>query len=171
MDEPDRSSLKYLLWSNKHNLWWRPNAHGYTGDPNKAGRYSQEEALGHVAQSALHGDVSKVTCMVAFGGPVPTEPELDQVPLPASELPATPARVESARRSGYLLGRLDAARAIAAKLKQMRQDNMPAVPVRAYEVAADLALGVDPETGAMEDFQDRATLADQRRSLLFESDN
>ncbi len=37
----------YLIWSNEHRAWWRPNARGYTLQLEKAGRYSRDEALKH----------------------------------------------------------------------------------------------------------------------------
>lgn len=55
----------FLLWSNKHQMWWRSAACGYTDDIAEAGRYSEADAVERVARSAYHGDVSKVTCMVA----------------------------------------------------------------------------------------------------------
>lgn len=36
---------EYLVWSNEHRAWWRPNSRGYTIDMTKAGRYSREDAI------------------------------------------------------------------------------------------------------------------------------
>jgi hypothetical protein len=58
------SDIVFVLWSNKHGTWWRPDARGYTEDIGEAGRYSQAAAVQHVVQSAFHGKVDKVTCMV-----------------------------------------------------------------------------------------------------------
>jgi hypothetical protein len=57
--------IVYLLWSNKHQMWWKPRAMGYTGDIGEAGRYTQAEALRRVRNSALCGILGQVTCMVA----------------------------------------------------------------------------------------------------------
>ena len=35
----------YLIWSNEHRAWWRPNSRGYTAHLEKAGRYSRNDAL------------------------------------------------------------------------------------------------------------------------------
>lgn len=35
----------YLVWSNEHRAWWRPNRMGYTNSTKAAGRYSRQEAL------------------------------------------------------------------------------------------------------------------------------
>lgn len=37
----------YLIWSNEHRAWWRPDARGYTVHVDRAGRYSRDEALKH----------------------------------------------------------------------------------------------------------------------------
>ncbi len=34
----------YLVWSNEHGCWWRPNSCGYTTDRAQAGRYTKAEA-------------------------------------------------------------------------------------------------------------------------------
>lgn len=62
---PERAAIFFLLWSNKHQMWWRHDARGYTHDIDEAGRYTQDEAVEHVVQSAFHGQLDKVTCMVA----------------------------------------------------------------------------------------------------------
>ena len=38
-------SDNYLIWSNEHQLWWRPNSRGYTSDLDQAGRYTRDEAI------------------------------------------------------------------------------------------------------------------------------
>lgn len=38
--------LMFLIWSNEHNAWWRPNSRGYTDFAKAAGVYSFEEARG-----------------------------------------------------------------------------------------------------------------------------
>lgn len=35
----------YLVWSNEHHCWWRPDSQGYTNKVAGAGRYSREEAI------------------------------------------------------------------------------------------------------------------------------
>lgn len=59
------SEIVYLLWSNKHSMWWRPDSQGYTEVEVEAGRYSLEEAVDLVVRSADCGIVDQVTCMVA----------------------------------------------------------------------------------------------------------
>jgi hypothetical protein len=39
----------YVIWSNYHRAWWRPNSAGYTTDIRGAGRYSRADALSIVA--------------------------------------------------------------------------------------------------------------------------
>lgn len=38
-------SLQWLIWSNEHRAWWRPNSMGYTIHRAAAGRYTWAEAL------------------------------------------------------------------------------------------------------------------------------
>ena len=35
----------YLIWSNEHRAWWRPNSCGYTSKLREAGHYSRNEAI------------------------------------------------------------------------------------------------------------------------------
>jgi len=37
--------LKYLIWSNEHNAWWRSKEAGYTYQIEFAGVYSREETI------------------------------------------------------------------------------------------------------------------------------
>lgn len=59
------NEISYLLWSNKHQAWWRPLALGYTEDMAEAGRYDELTALHYVCKSAHCGRLDQVTCMVA----------------------------------------------------------------------------------------------------------
>lgn len=45
---------KFLIWSNEHNAWWRPNSQGYTHSIEAAGRYSLKEAIS-VSNQANYG--------------------------------------------------------------------------------------------------------------------
>lgn len=59
------SDIIYLLWSNKHEAWWRPAGWGYTDSIEEAGDFSQAEAVDAVVRSAGCGDRNQVTLMVA----------------------------------------------------------------------------------------------------------
>lgn len=41
----DAQAGSYLVWSNEHRAWWRPNNSGYTIHFEQAGRYSRDEAI------------------------------------------------------------------------------------------------------------------------------
>lgn len=47
-------SDQYLVWSNEHRAWWRPNSAGYTRFVESAGRYSRAEAI-DIARGARNG--------------------------------------------------------------------------------------------------------------------
>jgi hypothetical protein len=70
--------IHYLLWSNKHTAWWRPDGRGYTDDIAQAGAYTQEQAVRHVVQSSYCQDRNQVTLMVAAPpGWTPPAPDLE----------------------------------------------------------------------------------------------
>lgn len=37
--------MKFLIWSNEHEGWWRPNRQGYTAHKHQAGFYTFDEAV------------------------------------------------------------------------------------------------------------------------------
>lgn len=37
--------MKWLIWSNEHRAYWKPNMCGYTTFASAAGRYTEEEAI------------------------------------------------------------------------------------------------------------------------------
>jgi hypothetical protein len=45
---------QYLVWSNEHQAWWRPNSAGYSTDVRNAGRYSRAEAI-EISGTARNG--------------------------------------------------------------------------------------------------------------------
>jgi hypothetical protein len=79
------SEIVYLLWSNKHGAWWRPDGRGYTDSIEEAGDYTEAEAVARVKQSALCGDRNKVTLMVA--APHNWSPRLPEVYVAAGPGP------------------------------------------------------------------------------------
>jgi hypothetical protein len=48
---------RYLVWSNEHQMWWRPSHGGYTGYIEEAGRYEQDVAVQIVANATLDGQL------------------------------------------------------------------------------------------------------------------
>lgn len=48
------SDGSYLVWSNQHRCWWRPDSKGYTLHVQSAGRYSRAEAIA-IARGARNG--------------------------------------------------------------------------------------------------------------------
>lgn len=44
----------YLIWSNEHTAWWRPDHAGYCYDIAEAGRYSRDEAI-KICKGANYG--------------------------------------------------------------------------------------------------------------------
>jgi hypothetical protein len=61
------TDFPYLIWSNEHRAWWRPDRQGYTKRVADAGRYSEAEAL--------------EICANAIPGRQPNAP-LPEVPVP-----------------------------------------------------------------------------------------
>jgi len=43
----------FLVWSNEHRGWWRPQRRGYTRDLAEAGRYSRAQAI-EICRGAIH---------------------------------------------------------------------------------------------------------------------
>lgn len=71
--------IHYLLWSNKHRMWWRPAGYGYTEEIAEAGAFTEGEAVDAVVRSAGCMDRTRVTLMVAAPPgwtPPPAEPRM-----------------------------------------------------------------------------------------------
>lgn len=50
----------YLIWSNEHVAWWRPDHSGYTVSIEYAGRYSREDAM-QICKGANYGFMQDTT--------------------------------------------------------------------------------------------------------------
>jgi hypothetical protein len=50
--------MKFLVWSNQHRMWWRPNHRGYTEFVEEAGRYERPAAETIVARATLDGQLN-----------------------------------------------------------------------------------------------------------------
>ncbi len=51
---PDRTP-SYLIWSNQHRMWWRPDGRGYTDSIEEAGRYPYARAQQIVLDASCNG--------------------------------------------------------------------------------------------------------------------
>ena len=49
-------SAKWLVWSNEHRAYWRPNMAGYTTFAKAAGRYTEKQAIEICRDARSHGD-------------------------------------------------------------------------------------------------------------------
>lgn len=58
-------TLTYLVWSNKHSMWHRPEAAGYTADIVEAGRYTEGAALDLVVKASHSGKIEGANIMIA----------------------------------------------------------------------------------------------------------
>lgn len=47
--------MRFLVWSNEHHMWWRPNHSGYTEFIEEAGRYGRSYAEEIVSRATLDG--------------------------------------------------------------------------------------------------------------------
>ena len=47
----------WLIWSNQHGAWWKPNRRGYTQTLEFAGRYPLQDALEVVSKATLDGQL------------------------------------------------------------------------------------------------------------------
>jgi hypothetical protein len=65
MPGAEADTIVYLLWSNKHNAWWKAGGWGYTNELQNAGGFTRSEAVDAVVRSAGCGDANMVTLMVA----------------------------------------------------------------------------------------------------------
>jgi hypothetical protein len=52
-----RAANTFLLWSNKHEMWWRANESGYTTFVEEAGRYPYDRAAQIVRRSSCDGQL------------------------------------------------------------------------------------------------------------------
>ena len=48
----------FLVWSNQHGMWWRPEQIGYTQIIDEAGRYSRSMAAEIVRDATLDGKLT-----------------------------------------------------------------------------------------------------------------
>lgn len=63
---------RYLIWSNEHRAWWKPNRYGYSTLTHEAGTYSKEEAEGiisraNIGQSHTKGMPNEVMVLSPLG--------------------------------------------------------------------------------------------------------
>jgi hypothetical protein len=59
------STVYWLIWSNEHEAWWRPNEYGYTRDIQQAGKYPIEDARRICTKANTYGKIEELM------GPVP----------------------------------------------------------------------------------------------------
>lgn len=74
-DPPHNGTVeRYLIWSNEHRAWWRPNNAGYTVYVTAAGIYSKEDALS-TSWKGRDGWRSEQQCPAEIAVPLSSIPE------------------------------------------------------------------------------------------------
>lgn len=68
----EESEPPYVIWSDEHRMWWRPNRMGYTIEAPEAGVYPRSEAL--------------AICLKARDGWAPGRPP-PEIPVAVADLP------------------------------------------------------------------------------------
>lgn len=76
----------YLIWSNEHKAWWRPDSRGYTIDVAQAGRYERDDAI-RIASGSRDG---------WFVGEVPAEIAISEADVLAHKMQPAPKRNSAA---------------------------------------------------------------------------
>ena len=56
----------YIIWSNEHQAWWRPDSHGYTRWVEDAGNYTLEEATAICKSGYMDTPSGRRKCEVMF---------------------------------------------------------------------------------------------------------
>lgn len=74
----------YLIWSNQHCMWWRPNERGYTDSIEEAGRYPHSYATRIVATASVDGQLLFDRTDPVTGRQYRQAPEV-MVPAPQAE--------------------------------------------------------------------------------------
>lgn len=72
----------YLIWSNQHGMWWRPNHSGYTRFIEEAGRYAPEEARLIVAIATCNWQLDRLRANPVTGEAYRS---YDEVAVPAPQ--------------------------------------------------------------------------------------
>lgn len=58
---------EFLIWSEEHRGWWKPNHCGYTGLLANAGRYAADEAERIVRNANFNGDFREIAIPIPAG--------------------------------------------------------------------------------------------------------
>jgi hypothetical protein len=95
--EQETDPVPYLLWSGRHQAWWKPDARGYSVNLEDAGRYTRAQALRHVVASAQCGIREQVTSMVAAPECWTTGLSLSPVPVVLAVDPGVQVEQEAGR--------------------------------------------------------------------------
>ena len=85
-DSTRKERMKYLIWSNEHEAWWKPVGHGYTINRGDAGYYDLEQAIDICTNANVHlNDTQRpYECIV----PYTLNKERTMIELPDIELVA-----------------------------------------------------------------------------------
>lgn len=60
----DPATVNFMLWSTRHQAWWRPAGRGYTTSLDEAGAFDADEAATETLRGAFTGNVDEATVPV-----------------------------------------------------------------------------------------------------------